>query len=311
MAASLTIKPARSFFDARKKLRLRLENKFAEIGIYEKQILDYILYLTIKSSIDHQPSKFDANNYGTILLYATDFLRLKRNRRPSGDEYGKFHLAVAKLKITYLCRDQSPEMVSDGRGIIDETQQCIFDLFCPIKNADQRVIGYQIKISRILARELQWVSNNYKYRVDVANLLTTKYSYDLYTYLILKLFFVTGSCEGQSTELQKALNFEEWDRTTRQQVTRATNKISESFKKVLGHVMIIKMKCIGNVVLFSSQQISTQRNNQLRQQKNKAKIIEQKEKQVAAIKQYDPYYPKTGSVFVENDDADDSEEWCF
>ena len=39
MAASLTIKPARSFFDARKKLRLRLENKFAEIGIYEKQIL--------------------------------------------------------------------------------------------------------------------------------------------------------------------------------------------------------------------------------------------------------------------------------
>lgn len=310
MAASLTIKPARSYFAVRKNLRLRLEDKFAEIGIYEKQILDYILYLTIKSSIDHQPSKFDANNYGTILLYANDFLKLNRNRRPSGDDYKKFRLAIDNLKITYLCWDNVPEIVSGGRGIIDERQHCIFDLLSPIKDNRGKVIGYQIKISKMLARELQWVSNNYKYRVDVANLLTTKYSYDLYTYLILKLFFVTGSCEGQSTELQKALNFEEWDRTTRQQVTRATNKISESFKKVLGHVIIIKMKCSGNVVLFCSPQIAAKRNNQLRQQKNKAKIIEQKEKQVAAIKQYDPYYPKTGSVFVENDDADDSEEWC-
>lgn len=70
------------------------------------------------------------------------------------------------------------------------------------------------------------------------------------------------------------------------------------------------MKCSGNVVLFSCPQIAAKRNKQLQQKKNKAKLITQKEKQVAAIKQYDPYYPKTGSVFVENDDADDSEEWC-
>lgn len=189
MKKALTIKPTRLYFEKRKRLRFRLDNNFATIGLYEQQILDYILYLTLDAFAQKRHSDFDANNYYAVLLYATDFLRLKRNRRPSGDEYAKFHQAVAKLKITYLCRDQSPEMVSDGRGIIDETQQCIFDLFCPIKNADQRVIGYQIKISRILARELQWVSDNPPYMVAVANMLTTKYSFDLYTYLILKLFF--------------------------------------------------------------------------------------------------------------------------
>lgn len=310
MKKALTIKPTRLYFEKRKRLRFRLDNNFATIGLYEQQILDYILYLTLDAFAQKRHSDFDANNYYAVLLYATDFLRLKRNRRPSGDEYAKFHQAVAKLKITYLCRDQSPEMVSDGRGIIDETQQCIFDLFCPIKNAAQRVIGYQIKISRILARELQWVSDNPPYMVAVANMLTTKYSFDLYTYLILKLFFLNGSCHGQSTELQKALYFAEWDRTTRQQVTRAANKISESYKNVLGQEIIINMKCSGNVVLFCSPQIAAKRNKQLQQEKNKAKLITQKVKQVAAIKKYDPNYPKTGSVFVENDDADDSEEWC-
>lgn len=121
---------------------------------------------------------------------------------------------------------------------------------------------------------------------------------------------MNGSCHGQSTELQKALNFAEWDRTTRQQVTRAANKISESYKNVLGQEIIINMKCSGNVVLFCSPQIAAKRNKQLQQEKNKAKLITQKVKQVAAIKKYDPNYPKTGSVFVENDDADDSEEWC-
>ena len=326
MEKSLTIKPARSYFETRKRLCFHFENKFVAIGIYEKQILDYILWLTLKSNIEHQTSElgvrntinykkrstdFDTNNYSTVLLYANDFLKLTRNRRPSGDEYKKFYEAIDKLKITYVCWDNVPEIVSGGRGIIDERQQCIFDSLSPIKDNRGKVIGYQIKISKMLARELQWVSNNYKYRVDVANLLNTKYSYDLYTYLVLKVFFFNGKCNGQSTELQKALNFAEWDRTTRQQVTRAAKKISESYKKALGREIIINMECIGNLVTFSSPQIAAQKKEKSQQKKNKAQIIEQKEKQVAAIKQYDPYYPKTGSIYVDEDDADDSEEWCF
>lgn len=65
------------------------------------------------------------------------------------------------------------------------------------------------------------------------------------------------------------------------------------------------------MVTFSSPQIAAQKKRKITAEKNKAQIIEQKEKQVAAIKQYDPYYPKTGSIFVDEDDADDSEEWCF
>lgn len=323
MKKALTIKPARSYFETRKRLCFHFENKFVAIGIYEKQILDYILWLTLKSNIEHQTSElgvrntinykkhstdFDTNNYSTVLLYANEFLKLKRNRRHSGDEYKKFHEAIDKLKITYVCWDVVPKIVSGGRGIIEKSQQCIFDMISPIKDGHEKVIGYQIKISKMLALKLKWVCDNYPYRVNVANLLTTKYSYDLYAYLLLKMFFFNGKCQVQSSDLQTELAFGEWNRTTKQQIARAIKKISESYKKALGQEIIINMKCSGSVVLFSCPQIAAKRNKQLQQKKNKAKLITQKEKQVAAIKKYDPNYPKTGNIFA---NADDAEEWCF
>lgn len=62
MEKSLTIKPARSYFETRKRLCFHFENKFVAIGIYEKQILDYILWLTLKSNIEHQTSELGVRN---------------------------------------------------------------------------------------------------------------------------------------------------------------------------------------------------------------------------------------------------------
>lgn len=67
MKKALTIKPTRLYFEKRKRLRFRLDNNFATIGLYEQQILDYILYLTLDAFAQKRHSDFDANNYWLIV----------------------------------------------------------------------------------------------------------------------------------------------------------------------------------------------------------------------------------------------------